>query len=58
MQRMIYNGLKRGDTKGFGWQCMVGRRLIERGVRFVELIDGDTRIDYNWDAHDKHEQLQ
>ena len=44
-------GLKRGDTKGFGWQCMVGRRLIERGVRFVELIDGDTRIDYNWDAH-------
>jgi uncharacterized protein (DUF1501 family) len=30
---------------------MVGRRLIERGVRFVELIDGDTRIDYNWDAH-------
>ncbi len=44
-------GLKRGDTKSFGWQCMVGRRLIERGVRFVELIDGDTRIDYNWDAH-------
>jgi hypothetical protein len=44
-------GLKRGDTKSFAWQCMVGRRLIERGVRFVELIDGDTRIDYNWDAH-------
>ena len=44
-------GLKRGDTNSFGWQCMVGRRLIERGVRFVELIDGDTRIDYNWDAH-------
>ena len=44
-------GLKRGDTEGFGWQCMVARRLAERGVRFIELIDGDTRIDYNWDTH-------
>ena len=39
--------LKRGDMEGFGWQCMVARRLAERGVRFIELIDGDTRIDYN-----------
>jgi len=44
-------GLKRGDTQGFGWQCMVARRLIERDVRFIELIDGDTRIDFNWDTH-------
>jgi hypothetical protein len=44
-------GLGRGDTKGFGWQCLVARRLAERGVRFVELIDGGTSIDHNWDAH-------
>ena len=44
-------GLKRGDTQGFGWQCMVARRLIERDVRFIELIDGDTRLDFNWDTH-------
>ena len=44
-------GLERGDTKGFGWQCMVARRLAQRGVRFIELIDGDTRIDFNWDTH-------
>ncbi|MGB1724804.1 MAG: DUF1501 domain-containing protein [Limisphaerales bacterium] len=44
-------GLKRGDTEGFGWQCMVARRLAERGVLFIELIDGDTQIDYNWDTH-------
>ena len=43
-------GLKRGDTEGFGWQCMVARRLAS-AVRFIELIDGDTRIDYNWDTH-------
>ncbi len=32
-------GLERGSTKGFAWQCLVARRLVERGVRFVELID-------------------
>ena len=26
--------------QGFGWQCLMARRLAERGVRFVELIDG------------------
>ena len=46
-------GLKPGSTDGFGWQCLVARRLAERGVRFIELIDGDTRVDYNWDTHAK-----
>ena len=44
-------GLERGTTKGFGWQCLAARRLAERGVRFVEVIDGGTSIDHNWDAH-------
>lgn len=42
-------GLRRGQTEGFGWQCLAARRLIERGVRFVELID--TGSSGNWDAH-------
>jgi hypothetical protein len=42
-------GLQRGQTKGFGWQCLVARRLAERGVRFVELIDSGANN--NWDAH-------
>src|ERR1041384_6304591 len=25
-------GLERGSTAGFGWQCLVARRLAERGV--------------------------
>lgn len=42
-------GLERGGTSGFGWQCLVARRMIEQGVRFVELIDvGSSK---NWDAH-------
>ena len=46
-------GLERGSTEGFAWQCLVARRLVERGVRFVELIDGGTMIDRNWDSHAK-----
>jgi hypothetical protein len=42
-------GLTRGSTQGFGWQCLVARRLAERGVRFVELIDVGSSD--NWDAH-------
>ncbi len=42
-------GLKRGQSEGFGWQCLVARRLAERGVRFVELVDGSSR--HNWDQH-------
>jgi hypothetical protein len=42
-------GLQRGQTTGFGWQCLAARRLAERGVRFVELID--VGASNNWDAH-------
>jgi uncharacterized protein (DUF1501 family) len=42
-------GLPRGSTSGFAWQCLVARRLVERGVRFVELID--TGSSGNWDSH-------
>jgi hypothetical protein len=42
-------GLPRGSTSGFGWQCLVARRLAERGVRCVELIDVGSSS--NWDAH-------
>ena len=42
-------GLERGSTRGFAWQCLVARRMVERGVRFIELIDsGSSR---NWDSH-------
>jgi hypothetical protein len=42
-------GLHRDQKTGFGWQCLAARRLVERGVRFVELID--TGSSGNWDAH-------
>ena len=42
-------GLKAGQADGFGWKCLVARRLAERGVRFIELIDGSSSN--NWDQH-------
>ncbi|HUY91834.1 MAG TPA: DUF1501 domain-containing protein [Pirellulales bacterium] len=42
-------GLERGSTSGFAWQCLAARRLAERGVRFIELIDVGSSN--NWDAH-------
>jgi hypothetical protein len=42
-------GLERGKTSGFAWQALVARRLLERGVRVVELID--VGASGNWDAH-------
>src|SRR5207245_769182 len=42
-------GAQPGDKKSFGWQCLIARRLIERGMRVVELID--TGSHDNWDSH-------
>lgn len=42
-------GVQRGDNKSFGLQCLMARRLLESGVRVVELID--TGSGDNWDAH-------
>jgi hypothetical protein len=42
-------GLERGRTDTFAWQCLIARRLAERGVRFIELIDGSSSS--NWDQH-------
>jgi hypothetical protein len=39
------------DNKSFAWQCLMARRLIEQGVRTVELIEGGTKAGRNWDAH-------
>ncbi len=47
-------GCRRGDNKSFAWQCLMARRLVERGVRVVELIDSGSNN--NWDAHGNMEE--
>ena len=38
-------------TDDFGRRCLIARRLVERGVRFVQLYSGGAHNDANWDAH-------
>lgn len=38
-------------TKTYGMQCLTARRLVERGVRFIELTCPTTSGNDRWDAH-------
>src|SRR4029078_1052074 len=51
--RKLY-GLDDKVTEPFGRQCLMARRLIERGVRFVQLYHGGLAQQNRdtWDAHD------
>jgi hypothetical protein len=44
-------GLDDKRTREFGTRCLLARRLVERGVRFVQLYAGGAHNDDNWDAH-------
>lgn len=46
-------GLDDPKTATFGRNCLLARRLVERGVRFVQLYSGSGS---KWDAHDKIEE--
>ncbi|OAI51795.1 hypothetical protein AYO44_04825 [Planctomycetaceae bacterium SCGC AG-212-F19] len=44
-------GVNDKKTEGFGRQCLLARRLVERGVRFIQIYSGGNHNDSNWDAH-------
>jgi uncharacterized protein (DUF1501 family) len=44
-------GLDDKRSATFGSQCLLARRLVERGVRFVQIYSGGNHNDANWDAH-------
>jgi hypothetical protein len=48
--RELY-GLDQAVTKEFGMQCLGARRLVERGVRFVQIFHGSRGGAGAWDAH-------
>jgi hypothetical protein len=49
--RRLY-GLDKGTTRPFGELCLAARRLVERGVRFVQVYHGNGGGG-GWDAHSK-----
>lgn len=44
-------GLDEDATRPFGQQCLAARRLVERGVRFVQIFHGSNGGAGAWDAH-------
>jgi Protein of unknown function (DUF1501) len=47
-------GIDRPETTDFGRACLIARRMLERGVRFVQLVSGGTfgSPRRNWDGHE------
>ncbi len=48
--RALY-GLDDDRTRDFGRKCLMARRLIERGVRFIQLYSGGGHLEDTWDGH-------
>lgn len=45
-------GLDNKTSQHFGRNCLLARRLVERGVRFIQLYSGGNEGPKAWDAHD------
>jgi hypothetical protein len=58
LQTHALYGMDRPESADFGRACLLARRLLERGVRFVQLFSGasfgNPRI--NWDGHENVRQ--
>ncbi|MBV63634.1 MAG: hypothetical protein CMP45_03905 [Rickettsiales bacterium] len=44
-------GLDGSQTDDFARKCILSRRLVERGTRFIQIYSGGAHNDSNWDAH-------
>ena len=49
-------GVGKSPTNEFGKNCLVARRLVERGVRFIQLYSGGGHLEETWDAHESIEK--
>jgi hypothetical protein len=54
-------GLDQKRTADFGMRCLLARRMVERGVRFVQIYSGGGPVSIQWDAHsnlkENHEKM-
>lgn len=50
-------GIDEAETAEFGTQCLLARRMVERGVRFVQLYSGGRKgSEQGWDGHNECDQ--
>jgi hypothetical protein len=58
--RKMY-GIGEERTNDFGTRCLLARRMVERGVRFVQIYSGGGPVSIQWDAHshlkENHEKM-
>ena len=55
-QTLDLYGVGKQPTDEFGRNCLIARRLVERGVRFVQLYSGGGHLEDTWDAHQSIEK--
>jgi uncharacterized protein (DUF1501 family) len=49
-------GIGKSPTDDFGRRCLLARRVVEKGTRFVCLVAGGGAGNMQWDAHDDIEE--
>ncbi|MDB4491619.1 DUF1501 domain-containing protein [bacterium] len=49
-------GVGQQPTDEYGRNCLIARRLVERGVRFIQLYSGGGHLEETWDAHESIEK--
>jgi len=49
-------GVGSQPTDEYGRNCLIARRLVERGVRFIQLYSGGGHLEETWDAHESIEK--
>jgi hypothetical protein len=55
-QTLEMYGIGSQPTNEYGRNCLVARRLVERGVRFIQLYSGGGHLEETWDAHESIEK--
>lgn len=49
-------GVGKQPTDDYGRRCLLARRMVEKGVRFVTVVSGGGPGNMQWDAHDDIEE--
>lgn len=55
-QTLDMYGVGSSPTDEYGRNCLIARRLVERGVRFIQLYSGGGHLEETWDAHESIEK--
>lgn len=51
-------GSDKQETEVYARRCLLARRLVGRGARFIQLFSGGNHNDANWDAHGDLEHVE